>query len=191
MQVGTPDQLSLSVQRAIVRRADIVFLAEPAPTAPAVAPMPGLLNVTGIVDGGTVATPVTVPPIPLAVALRSADQGTDLDLRRRRLELQAKAIEMDTGHRPDEPRQPGVQERLLELRRRKIEWDREPVEARSYGQDFARDRYGNATYWHLHTNDCLAYRENVALGPSEGDSSCVQSHRQSQAGRAGHRIAAV
>jgi hypothetical protein len=56
MQVGTPDQLSLSVQRAIIRRADIAFLAEPAPTSPAVAPMAGLLNPTGIVDGGTVAT---------------------------------------------------------------------------------------------------------------------------------------
>jgi len=55
-QVGTSDQLAMSVQRAIIRRADIAFLAEPAPTGPAVAPMPGLLNVTGIVNGGAVAT---------------------------------------------------------------------------------------------------------------------------------------
>ena len=54
-QVGTADQLSLSVNRALVRRADIAFLAEPKPTGPAVAPMPGLLNVDNIVEGGEVA----------------------------------------------------------------------------------------------------------------------------------------
>jgi HK97 family phage major capsid protein len=55
-QVSTPDQLSLSVQRAIIRRADIAFLSEPAPQAPANAPMPGLLNTVGIIDGGSVST---------------------------------------------------------------------------------------------------------------------------------------
>jgi HK97 family phage major capsid protein len=60
MQNQTPDQLSLSVSRAIVRRADVAFLSEPAPTTPAVAPMAGILNVTGIVDGGTVSTDLDV-----------------------------------------------------------------------------------------------------------------------------------
>jgi HK97 family phage major capsid protein len=41
--------LSLSVNRAIVRRADVAFLAEPAPTGAAVAPMAGVLNAAGII----------------------------------------------------------------------------------------------------------------------------------------------
>lgn len=54
-QASTATQLSQSVARAITRRADLAFANEPAPTAPAVAPVAGLLNVPGIVDGGTVA----------------------------------------------------------------------------------------------------------------------------------------
>jgi HK97 family phage prohead protease len=57
-----------------------------------------------------------------------ARTGNDLDLRRRRNELEAKHIQMQTGHRPDEP--PNIAQRLLELRRRKMVWD-QPVEARS------------------------------------------------------------
>ncbi|OBG79098.1 phage major capsid protein [Mycobacterium sp. E3305] len=59
-QPSTTDQLAQSVNRAIVRRADIAFLAEPAPVGPAVAPMAGLLNVANIVDGGEVSTNLDV-----------------------------------------------------------------------------------------------------------------------------------
>ncbi|MGH3265309.1 MAG: phage major capsid protein, partial [Trebonia sp.] len=55
-QTNTATQLSASVARAITRRANTAFVAEAAPTAPAVAPMPGLLNVAGIVDGGEIGT---------------------------------------------------------------------------------------------------------------------------------------
>lgn len=46
--------LSQSVARAVTRRADIAFVAEPAPQEPAVAPVPGVLNWPEIVDGGEV-----------------------------------------------------------------------------------------------------------------------------------------
>ncbi|MHA7650568.1 hypothetical protein ACX9NE_13205 [Mycobacterium sp. ML4] len=55
-QPSTADQLAHSVNRAIIRPADIGFVAEAAPVGPAVAPMPGLLNVANIVEGGEVAT---------------------------------------------------------------------------------------------------------------------------------------
>jgi hypothetical protein len=38
----------------VTRRADRAFLAEAAPTAPAVAPVAGLGHTTGLVDGGAV-----------------------------------------------------------------------------------------------------------------------------------------
>lgn len=53
-QASTAQQLSASVARAITRRADLAFVDEPAPTAPAVAPVAGILNVPGIVEGGPV-----------------------------------------------------------------------------------------------------------------------------------------
>lgn len=53
-QDGTADQLASSVSRAIVKRADELFFAEPAPTPPATAPAAGLVNVTGVIDGGEV-----------------------------------------------------------------------------------------------------------------------------------------
>lgn len=53
-QDQTAEQLAQSVARAVTRRADRAFLAEPAPTAPAVAPVAGLANTTGLVDGGEV-----------------------------------------------------------------------------------------------------------------------------------------
>jgi HK97 family phage major capsid protein len=52
-QTSTPAQLSQSVSRAITRRADIALVAEPAPS-PGVAPVAGLLNTSGLVDGGEV-----------------------------------------------------------------------------------------------------------------------------------------
>ena len=54
MQNQTADQLSLSVARAVTRRADIAFVAEPAPTPPAVAPVAGLINVSNLVEGGEI-----------------------------------------------------------------------------------------------------------------------------------------
>ncbi|MGV0853893.1 phage major capsid protein [Mycolicibacterium elephantis] len=53
-QDGTDVQLSHSVARAITRRGDLAFVAESAPTPPAVAPVAGIANVSGIVDGGEV-----------------------------------------------------------------------------------------------------------------------------------------
>ena len=55
-QDGTAQQLSASVGRAIVRRADQALISQAAPTPPATAPATGLLNVSGIVNGGAVAT---------------------------------------------------------------------------------------------------------------------------------------
>jgi HK97 family phage major capsid protein len=54
-QTNTAVQLSQSVSRAITRRANIAFVAEAAPGGPAVAPVAGLVNVAGIVNGGAVA----------------------------------------------------------------------------------------------------------------------------------------
>lgn len=53
-QAQTPEQLAQSVARAVTRRADRAFLAEPAPTSPAVAPVAGLANTAGLVNGGAV-----------------------------------------------------------------------------------------------------------------------------------------
>lgn len=54
-QPGTSSELSDSVRRAVVKKANEAFLAQVAPTLPAVAPSAGLLNVTGINDGGAIA----------------------------------------------------------------------------------------------------------------------------------------
>jgi HK97 family phage major capsid protein len=48
--------LSKSVARAVTKRANRAYLAQVAPTTPAVTPPAGLLNVSGIVNGGAVAT---------------------------------------------------------------------------------------------------------------------------------------
>jgi HK97 family phage major capsid protein len=53
-QDQTADQLSMSVGRAVTRRADLAFVAEPAPTAPATAPVAGLIHVSGLVAGGEI-----------------------------------------------------------------------------------------------------------------------------------------
>jgi HK97 family phage major capsid protein len=53
-QEGTAGQLAQSVARALTRRGDIAFVAEPAPTPPAVAPVAGLVDVPGVVEGGNV-----------------------------------------------------------------------------------------------------------------------------------------
>lgn len=46
--------LSESVERAVTKRANVAYLQQPEPVAPAITPT-GLLNIDGIVDGGAVA----------------------------------------------------------------------------------------------------------------------------------------
>ena len=55
-QDGTAQQLSDSVRRAIVRKANEAYLAQVAPTAPDVTPPAGLLNIAGIETGDPVGT---------------------------------------------------------------------------------------------------------------------------------------
>lgn len=50
-QEGTAAQLAQSVSRAIIKRADEAYLAQVAPTPPAVHPPTGLLHIDDIVDG--------------------------------------------------------------------------------------------------------------------------------------------
>ena len=52
-QERTPEMLSDSVRRAVIKRANAAYLSQPAPVDPAVSPPAGLLNVAGIVAGGT------------------------------------------------------------------------------------------------------------------------------------------
>lgn len=54
VQNGTPQMLSDSVRRAVVTKANQAFIAQAAPTSPAVTPPAGLLNVAGIEAGGEV-----------------------------------------------------------------------------------------------------------------------------------------
>lgn len=56
LQPSTPQQLAQSVARAIVRRADLAYLRQAAPTPPANGPSTGLLNLAGTVNGGAVST---------------------------------------------------------------------------------------------------------------------------------------
>ena len=57
---GTADQLAGSVSRALIRKADSAFIAQAAPSSPAVAPAAGLLNVDDIVEGGEVSSSLDV-----------------------------------------------------------------------------------------------------------------------------------
>lgn len=54
VQIGTPEQLAQSVARAIIKKADEAYLAQPAPTPPAVQPPAGLLNIPGTTDGDAI-----------------------------------------------------------------------------------------------------------------------------------------
>ncbi|MDV6291502.1 phage major capsid protein [Rhodococcus aetherivorans] len=54
-QNNTAALLSESVRRAVTKKANQAYIAQAAPTAPAVTPPAGLLNVTGIETGGAVA----------------------------------------------------------------------------------------------------------------------------------------
>jgi Phage capsid family len=55
-QNGTPDSLSNSVARSMTIKADQAFLTQAAPTSPAIAPVAGLTNTTGLVTKSGVAT---------------------------------------------------------------------------------------------------------------------------------------
>ncbi len=55
-QKMTPEELSRSVARAMITKADNAFLAQVAPTSPATAPVAGLLATTGIASQTGVAT---------------------------------------------------------------------------------------------------------------------------------------
>lgn len=54
-QASTPEQLSASVRRAIITKANEAFIAQPAPTPPNVAPPAGVLNIAGIEAGSEIA----------------------------------------------------------------------------------------------------------------------------------------
>lgn len=57
-QFGQPNAselLSTSVSRAVTKAGNTAYIAQAKPTSPAVTPPAGLLNVTGIVDGGAIA----------------------------------------------------------------------------------------------------------------------------------------
>lgn len=54
----TPQMLAESVARAVTRAANIAYISQVAPTPPAITPPAGLLNITGITDGGTLGTNV-------------------------------------------------------------------------------------------------------------------------------------
>jgi hypothetical protein len=54
LQTNTASQLAQSVSCAITPRANIAFVAEPAPTGGAVAPLAGLVNVDNVVEGDDV-----------------------------------------------------------------------------------------------------------------------------------------
>lgn len=56
LQGGTADKLAESVRRAVTKKANQAYLAQVAPTSPALTPPPGLLNVAGIEEGDAVAT---------------------------------------------------------------------------------------------------------------------------------------
>ena len=59
-QNGAEEQLAESVARSVTKRANAAYLTQVAPTAPAVTPPAGLLNITGIVSGGAVAADLDV-----------------------------------------------------------------------------------------------------------------------------------
>lgn len=78
VQDQTATQLSASVSRAITRKADALFLNAPDP-APASAPSIGLLNHSGVVQGGTVTGDLD-PLIDLIATLQSNDSIPSLIL---------------------------------------------------------------------------------------------------------------
>lgn len=69
-QEGTAQQLSDSVRRSILRKANEAYLTQVAPTSQAVTPPAGLLNVTGIENGDEISTDLD-PLVDLIAALES------------------------------------------------------------------------------------------------------------------------
>lgn len=55
-QLGAAALLTESLRRAVTNAANVAFLAQAAPTSPAVTPPAGLLNVSGVVNGGALTT---------------------------------------------------------------------------------------------------------------------------------------
>lgn len=53
-QNRTPELLLASLNRSILKAANTAYIRQAAPTAPAITPAAGLLNVPGVTDGGTV-----------------------------------------------------------------------------------------------------------------------------------------
>jgi len=56
VQDNASELLSASVARAVTKAGNAAYINQVAPTPPALSPPPGLLNVTGIINGGAVAT---------------------------------------------------------------------------------------------------------------------------------------
>lgn len=71
-QANTAAMLSESSARAVMVRANEAFVAQDAPTPPAVAPPPGLLNVNGLTDIGELTEPNLDELIDLSAALQAA-----------------------------------------------------------------------------------------------------------------------
>lgn len=60
LQQGTSGLLSESVRRAVTKAANLAYIAQAAPTAPAITPPAGILNIPGIIDGGVLGTDLDV-----------------------------------------------------------------------------------------------------------------------------------
>ncbi|WP_336819498.1 phage major capsid protein [Gordonia sp. MMO-8] len=71
-QDGTAANISASVKNDLIRKMDRALLSQVAPTAPAVAPVAGLVNTTGLVNGGEITTDLD-PLIDLLVQLQAND----------------------------------------------------------------------------------------------------------------------
>lgn len=73
-QADASSLLTASMSRAVTRAANAAFIAQAAPTAPALTPPAGLLNIAGITNGGAIAT--NLDKLVDAVAGIEADYGT-------------------------------------------------------------------------------------------------------------------
>lgn len=96
-QAGTANELSVSVQRALTKKANQAFLTQPAPVAPEVAPPAGILNVAGIEEGDPLTTNLD-PLIDLVAGLES-NGGTPTGILLDPLAWAAlRKIKTGTGH---------------------------------------------------------------------------------------------
>ncbi|WP_367582172.1 phage major capsid protein [Tsukamurella tyrosinosolvens] len=60
VQPNASDLLAASVARAVTKAGNLAYIAQAAPTSPAITPPAGLLNISGIVNGGAVADDLDV-----------------------------------------------------------------------------------------------------------------------------------